>query len=979
MQYKHLYSLRMSTKHCNFCFLKFTKSYKNHIKNLHDAAKGKNNKKYSETVILPKTDFQLRLNGKKRVDMDKYLQEKCGFLNLYNWQREHLVGPDFVLHDGPPYANGDLHMGHAVNKILKDITMRYKIMKGQRVHYVPGWDCHGLPIELKAIKNLNIGNETLNPLEIRHKARIFAEDAIIKQREVFSSWGIMADWKETGCYFTNRSSYIQNQLQQFINLYEKKLIFRDFKPVYWSPSSRTALAEAELVYNEQHESKCAIIRLQMCDVPLKLKRFTNDTIYALAWTTTPWTLVANQALAFSANSEYCLTEDAHGNFYIIAEALVKNIELKIGHLKSIATINGSELSDAKYLHPITKERLPFLPGEHVTMNLGTGLVHTAPAHGPEDFLLALRYNIPVLSIVDHNGRYTEAAGLEFAGLKVLDEGTEKVLQHVNQDILHVEFIKHSYPYDWRTKEPVIIRASHQWFVDINSIKTKALEILDTIQLFPEKNRSSFLNSLYAQIIKRPFWCISRQRSWGTPIPALYFKNTGQVFTNREWINRLCDLIEKNGIDCWWKFSTEELVGEKILNKFKLDKSNLKKGEDIMDIWFDSGISWSAILPEKKADLYLEGQDQLTGWFQSSLLTSVALQDSSPYKALFVHGFVVDENASKMSKSQGNIIHPDDITKGRKSDKSDSEKNAYGVDVLRWWVGSHGCQHTQIRATQEILQESKESIQKLRLILRFLLGVLNSNTESQLVIDPKFLHLDWYMLHSLYHYNKQIQNLYDNYQYHNVCKLIKNWTTNDVSSIYCHLNKDKLYCDPITSPYRAATIKVIDAILTVILRSIAPIVPHLAEEAWLHRTKNANTEYIPLHCTSYIVSEIWNQSQSIECIEAALCLRSKVSKLATRNTWELAATIMSTKEDYKLLSILQKEKESSLSELCDILQVSKITLIENDALTETQVHLNPIDRQLCKRCRRHPENYGAEICERCINILDTKNISATAFT
>ncbi|XP_046813082.1 isoleucine--tRNA ligase, mitochondrial isoform X4 [Vespa crabro] len=783
----------------------------------------------------------------------------------------------------------------------------------------------------------------------------------------------MADWKETGCYFTNQLSYVKNQLEQFMNLYEKRLVFRDFKPVYWSPSSRTALAEAELVYNEQHESKCAIIRLKMSDVPYKLKTFTNGSIYALAWTTTPWTLVANQALAFSINSKYCLTEDACGNFYIIAEPLVKDIELKIGHLKPIMTINGNELSGAKYLHPITKETLPFLPGKHVTMNLGTGLVHTAPAHGPEDFLLALEYNIPVLSLVDHNGRYTEAAGPEFAGLKVLSEGTDKVLQCINEDVLLVESIKHSYPYDWRTKEPVIIRASHQWFIDINAIKTKALETLDSIQLFPENNRSSFLNGLLVQITKRPFWCISRQRSWGTPIPVLYLKDTGEVFTNREWVNRICDLIEKNGVDCWWKFTIEELAGEEILKKFNLDKDNLRKGDDIMDIWFDSGISWSAILPEKKANLYLEGQDQLTGWFQSSLLTSVALQGSSPYNELFVHGFVVDENASKMSKSEGNVIHPDDITKGG----NNFGKNVYGVDALRWWVGSHGSQHIQIRVTQEILQESKESIQKLRLILRFLLGILHSNTEFN--SDPKFLHLDRNMLHRLYHYNKQIQNFYDSYQYHNVCKLVKNFIANDVSSIYCHLNKDKLYCDAITSPYRAATIKVIDAILIVILRSIAPIVPHLAEEVWLHRNKTTDdTEYIPLHYTRYTVPETWNQPETIESIEAALCLRNKVNKLATRNTWELAATVMTTKQDYELLSILQKEKQSSLSELCNILQVSKVTLIENDALNETQVLLNPIEKQLCKRCRRHPEMYEAEICERCTNILDRK-ISATAFT
>ncbi|KAK2577144.1 hypothetical protein KPH14_003304 [Odynerus spinipes] len=963
MHHKNLYTSFLSTKHVNLFRLKYTKLYSNHVKDSQDVIKDENKNKYTGTVILPQTKFTLRLNGKKRVDKDKYLLEKCGFLDLYRWQRKNLVGPDFVLHDGPPYANGDPHMGHAINKILKDITLRSKVIKGQRVHYVPGWDCHGLPIELKAIENFNIKDKTADPLEIRRKAREYAKNAIKKQREVFASWGVMADWEESGCYFTNQVSYIKNQLQQFINLYEKGLIFRDFKPVHWSPVSRTALAEAELVYNEQHESKCAIIRLQVCNLPKKLETFNNKTVYALTWTTTPWTLVANQALAFCSNSKYSLTEDVYGNLYIIAEPLVKDIELKIGHLKPVTTIDGNELIGATYLHPITKTNQPFLAGEHVTMKLGTGLVHTAPAHGPEDFLLALEHNIPIVSVVDGSGQYTEAAGPEFFGLKVLSEGTEKVLQHINRDVLLVETLKHSYPYDWRAKEPIIIRASQQWFIDINSIKETALESLDNIQLFPINNRTSFLNALSAQVTKRPYWCISRQRSWGTPIPVLYFKDTEKIFTNREWVNRICELIEKHTVDCWWKFSVEELVGEEILNKFNLDKNNLKKGEDILDIWFDSGISWSMVLPEKKADLYLEGQDQFAGWFQSSLLTSIALQGCSPYRALFVHGFAVDENASKMSKSQGNVIHPDDITKGG----TNSKEKIYGVDTLRWWVGSHACQHTQVFVTEETLQESKESVQRIRAVLRFLLGTLHPRMES--VTEPKFLHLDKNMLYRLYHYNKQIQNFYESYQYHNVCKLVKNFIKNDVSSMYCHFNKDKLYCDAITSPYRVATIEVIDATLNVILRSISPIVPHLAEEVWLHYTENL--EYIPLHQTKYTIPDTWNQSETVEYVEAALRLRSKVNKLATKNTWELIATITSTKQDYKLLSILQEEKQSAVSELCDILQVSQVILIEDDTLTETQVHLNPIEKQLCKRCRRHPEILGAQICERCANILDTK--------
>lgn len=963
MQHNNLYTSITLIKHTNYFFFKYTKLNNSHLRYLQNVVKDKINEEYKSTITLPRTNFKLQLNGKERVDMDKYLLEKCGFLDLYNWQRNNLKGPDFILHDGPPYANGDPHMGHAINKILKDITLRSKIMKGQRVHYVPGWDCHGLPIELKAAVNFTSKNETVNSLEIRRKAHKYAINAIKKQREVFTSWGIMADWKESGCYFTNQVSYVQNQLQQFLNLYEKGLIFRDFKPVYWSPASRTALAEAELEYNEQHESKCAIIRFQVFNLPWKLKEFSNRSVYALIWTTTPWTLIANQALAFCSNSTYCLVEDINGNLYIIAEPLMTNIELKLGHLKPVTTINGNELSDATYLHPITKKVQPFLAGKHVTMELGTGLVHIAPAHGPKDFLLALEHNIPVLSTVDYKGQYTEIAGPEFSGLEVLTEGTEKVLQYINRDVLFVEFIKHSYPYDWRAKEPVIIRASQQWFIDINSIKERALESLNNIKLFPENNRSSFLNALSTQIMKRPYWCISRQRSWGTPIPVLYFKSTEKVFINREWVNRICELIEKHTLDCWWEFSIEELVGQEILNKFNLDKNDLKKSEDIMDIWLDSGLSWSIVLPEQKADLYMEGQDQFTGWFQSSLLTSIALQDCPPYSSLFVHGFAIDENACKMSKSQGNVIHPNDITKGN----INSGKNVYGVDTLRWWVGNHTCQHIQIHVTKEILQESKETVQKIRSVLRFLLGVLHLHMET--IVEPKFSHLDKNMLHRLFHYNKQIQHFYETYQYHNVCKLVKNFIANDVSSIYCHLSKDRLYCDAVTSPYRAAAIKVIDSILNVILRSISPILPHLAEEVWLHCSKDL--EYVPLHHTKYTIPDTWNQPQTVKYIETALSLKSKINKLVTKNTWKFAAEIKCTRQDYMLLSALQEEKQSTTSELCDILQVSQIILTENDTLTETQLYLNPIEKQLCKRCRRHSEMHGTNICERCINILSMK--------
>nr|CAD7456237.1 unnamed protein product [Timema tahoe] len=828
----------------------------------------------------------------------------CGFSSLYAWQRKNVTGPDFVLHDGPPYANGKPHMGHAINKILKDITLRHKLLQGHKVHYVPGWDCHGLPIELKVLQGDLSKQASLTAIDVRKKARDVAVEAIDKQKSVFRCWGILADWDD--CYYTFDTKYIKNQLSQFYHMFQLGLIFRDMKPVFWSPSSRTALAEAELEYNPSHRSTAVTARLRLTHLPESLGAHTSEEVFALVWTTTPWTLPLTRAICFNPHLQYSLcTLDSSGCTYIVASELVDSLHNKLNKtVITLATFSGSCLNEASYQHPCCpEEELPFLPGDHVNVTKGTGLAHCVPAHGPDDFLIALKHNLAVECHVDGDGCFSDKAPGSLRGLPVLTKGTEAALQLLSGDILHVE--------DYERLKEVSFHPKHSGV-------------------------SMSGGGLVSQLKRRPYWCISRQRVWGVPIPVLYHKVDGRAIINRSLLEQVCTLMDTHGTDAWWSLPVEQIVSEEWLLEQKVTAQELEKGQDILDIWFDSGVSWSCVLDDKVADLYMEGVDQFTGWFQSSLLTSVALKDRAPYRNVFVHGFAVDDKGRKMSKSVGNVVDPVDIVQGGKNPQ---KQPALGIDTLRWWVSSHATQHATVPVSQSTLQDSKDAVHKLRLVLKFLLGALHDYpplTTREPESGDSFTPLDQYMLHLLWSLNQQILGMYENYQYNTVCATLVNFVTNQVSAFYCHIIKDRLYCEHESNPRRRDCQTVLFYILETLTGAFAPVVPHLAEEIYLYHPHYTGSRSV-FRGGVVAPSPHWNRPHLLQQMNTVLELRRQVNKAApTPNTWELDAVVFSQGDVFTTLQLFQAEEYSSESQLSEILQVSSVRLSNEPNSAQVQL-------------------------------------------
>ncbi|XP_030762907.1 isoleucine--tRNA ligase, mitochondrial [Sitophilus oryzae] len=911
---------------------------------------------FSHTVLLPKTQFPLKLERNKLTDRDEKIEKSEPFNQLYNWQDQHLDNPKFILHDGPPYANGKTHMGHAINKILKDVILRYKVLSKTKVNYIPGWDCHGLPIELKALSN----NSKLDALEIRTKARQFADKTIKQQKQSFISWGVMGDWNNH--YETKNVNYVKNQLNQFYKLYENNFIYRAIKPIYWSPSSRTALAEAELEYNEKHVSPSAYVRFEINNIP-KVPNLNDKRVYAVIWTTTPWTLPSNQAICYNNSLSYCLIKKPDPDdkdLYIIATELFESFSKETNcEYELLGVHSGEMLHEASYFHPIYKEKVcNFLHSDHATSAKGTGLVHTAPAHGPEDFLVAHRNNMTIIDLVNDEGHYSTEAGEHFVNKFVLTEGNDIVLNFLGDNLLHKSTIEHSYPYDWRTKKPVIIKASKQWFLDTERVKHRATELLSDVKIIPEHKSEMYRKVLINQIQKRSYWCISRQRKWGVPIPVFYDKNSGEVLLNQNTFNHITDQLSRHGTDFWWTLPTSDLLPK----EYTENGLDYEKGQDILDIWFDSGISWSSVLEEPQiADLYLEGVDQFTGWFQASLLTSVALRDKAPYKAIFVHGFAVDKNGVKMSKSLGNVVDPEEVIRGKKGN------NAYGVDTLRWWVACHANQVSLASISDNILTRSKDEVQKIRNTMRFCLGGLNGY-EYDGTDEENLLLIDRYMLHLLSEYSEEIKEHVESYNFHRINTSLLPFLTNQISALYFTAIKDRLYCDPEKGSARKSAQYTLLQIFHTITRSVAGIVPYLAEELYAHLPQKSSESYFT--SPKYEPSESWKNPELEEAMNLILDIRTEINKTySNANTLHLDVLVELEDKKYQTLTNLN-EKVKLEEQLKDIFQVSHVTI---QGGLDDQVGLKVTGYQSklhsCPRCRLLQSSIENDLCGRCQFVLN----------
>ncbi len=769
---------------------------------------------YKDTLLMPKTEFPMRGNLPQR---EPVVQEKWKELNIYEMVLENTKDlPPFILHDGPPYANGDIHIGHAENKILKDIIVRFKSMTGHYAPYVPGWDTHGLPIETALTKSGKVKRKELTVAEFRKLCEEYALKQVDHQREQFKRLGVRGDWENP--YITLDKGYEARQIEVFGEMAKRDLIYKGLKPVYWSPSSESALAEAEIEYQDKRSASIYVA------FDVKDGKGVLDTDEKLViWTTTPWTIPANLGISVHPELDYVSAQTEKGK-YVVAEALLESLtkEFEWEQSEIVKRFKGAEIENAVASHPLYGRDSLVMLGDHVTTDAGTGCVHTAPGHGEDDFLVGKKYGLEVLCPVDDRGVMTkEAPGFE--GL-FYDEANKPITEQLKEKgaLLKLSFITHSYPHDWRTKKPVIFRATAQWFASIKGIREDMLRAIEEVNWVPTWGETR----LHNMIKDREDWCISRQRAWGVPIPVFYGED-GEAILTEETIAHVVELFREHGSNVWFEREAKDLLPEGFTSPHS-PNGRFSKETDIMDVWFDSGTSHWGVLEEREnlvrpADLYLEGSDQYRGWFNSSLSTSVAITGKAPYKAVLSHGFVLDGEGRKMSKSIGNTLDPIKVMK------------QLGADIIRLWVSSVDYQ-SDVRVSDDILKQVAEVYRKIRNTLRFLLGNLHGFDPKQHSVSfEEMPDLEKYMMVKLDKVVAKVKKAYEEYQFITVYNTIHNFCTIELSSFYLDMAKDTLYIQAEDDHKRRSIQTVLYETLMALTKLSAPVLSHTADEVW---------EYIP---------------------------------------------------------------------------------------------------------------------------------------
>ncbi len=927
---------------------------------------------YNETINLPKTEFPMRGNLPKREPGFLAAWEQDSNALYHAMMQKNEDKPLFILHDGPPYANGNLHMGHALNKVLKDFIIRYKNMAGFRAPYVPGWDTHGLPIERQAIKAYGMDRDKVSVAEFRQKCEEFARQHVDTQREQFKRLGVVGDWERP--YLTLTHDFEAKQIEIFGEMAKKGYIYKGLKPVYWCPHDETALAEAEIEYQDEPCSSIYVKFAVTDDKGVITKAIgTKENVYFVIWTTTTWTLPGNLAISVNPFFEYDLVRVPNGEIYVLAKELVKSVmdAAKIESWEVLATLLGSDLEMMKTQHPLMDRESIVINGEHVTLDAGTGCVHTAPGFGADDFIVCQKYDIPIIVPVDGKGIATADAG-KYAGM-YYEKTTPIILDDLRAGnaLLAMEDIVHSYPHCWRCKNPIIFRATEQWFCSVEALKEDAVKACREINWIPGWGEER----MTSMIMERSDWCISRQRIWGVPIPIFFCKDCGKPLVNEKTIKLVSDLFRKKGSNAWFEMYASEILTDDI--QCECGCHSFDKETDTMDVWFDSGSSWAAVIEEREGqpvpvDVYLEGNDQYRGWFQSSMLTAIATKGIAPYKTVITHGMIVDEERQKMSKSLGNGISPQELLKD------------YGADILRLWVSSADYRQ-DMRISKDMFKHLAQNYLKIRNTARYILGNLDGfDPAADMIPYEQMCELDRWALMKLNELVRKVIKGYDDYEFHVVLHAIHNFCVVDMSNFYLDVIKDRLYCEDKNGVLRRSAQTAMYEILDALVRMIAPILCFTADEIWqaLPHRAGDDAANIALNSMPTVHAEWAFDEAQAEKWNKLIALRDDVNKALEEprknkvigKPLEAWVTVYAEGELADFLSAIPSDE---LAALC---VVSKLRVIHGagegmsgENLEGIKIAVEHASGDKCERCWMYVDSIGQNsthptLCARCAEVV-----------